>query len=215
MRLVFVAACLCWLFTELFRGGLPREGSRRAQCVNSLKLIAIALHNYQAAFGCLPPAVVADERGKPMHSWRVLILPFMERQELYDRYDFREPWDGPNNIKLLNEMPFWYACPSCYDKKPTSLTNYVAITGPGTYFPGSTSARIAEDAGRLVVVEVSNAEIPWTMPRDLDISTMSLQVNDPGEPSVSSKHPNGANGCFDDYRVKFLQRLSGKMIWRP
>ena len=55
---------------------------------------------------------VADATGRPMHSWRVLILPFLEQQSLYEQYDFREPWDGPNNIQLLGNMPDVFSCPS-------------------------------------------------------------------------------------------------------
>ena len=36
-----------------------------------------------------------------MHSWRVLLLPYLDRSDLYKAYDFTEPWDGPNNRKLL------------------------------------------------------------------------------------------------------------------
>jgi translation elongation factor EF-Tu-like GTPase len=61
----------------------------------------LAVANYHETYGCFPPAYVADRDGKPMHSWRVLILPFLEQQELYHAYNFAEPWDGPNNRKLM------------------------------------------------------------------------------------------------------------------
>ena len=60
----------------------------------------MALQNYHQANGCFPPAYIADKNGKPMHSWRVLILPYLDRTILYKAYDFTEPWDGPNNKKL-------------------------------------------------------------------------------------------------------------------
>ena len=104
------------------------------QCANNLKQIGLALHAYHERYGVLPPAYVADANGRPMHSWRVLLLPFLEQQSLYDWYDFREPWDGPHNIKLLNNTPSCYICPSRLSY-PTTVTSYVAITGPGTMFP--------------------------------------------------------------------------------
>ncbi|HZW34640.1 MAG TPA: DUF1559 domain-containing protein [Isosphaeraceae bacterium] len=43
---------------------------------------------------------IADATGKPMHGWRVLILPFLEQSAVYNQYDFSEPWDGPNNPRM-------------------------------------------------------------------------------------------------------------------
>lgn len=76
-----------------------REAARRVSCLNNLRHIELALHNYHNAHGCFPPAYIVDESGRPMHSWRVL-LPYLEQEALYDQYDFSEPWDGPNNRKL-------------------------------------------------------------------------------------------------------------------
>src|SRR5579863_9248252 len=89
-----------------------REAARRSQCKNNLKQIGLALHNYHDAFGSFPPAFVADANGKPMHSWRVLILPYLDQLPLYKEYNFSEPWDGPNNSRLLNRMPPAFSCPS-------------------------------------------------------------------------------------------------------
>src|SRR5262245_66359 len=82
-----------------------REAARRSQCKNNLKQIALALLNYESRYGTFPPAYVADESGKPMHSWRVLILPDLDQQALYNDYNFSEPWDGPNNSRLLTRIP--------------------------------------------------------------------------------------------------------------
>src|SRR6476661_8060061 len=89
-----------------------REAARRSQCKNNLKQIGLALHNYHDVNGCFPPAYIADENGKPMHSWRVLILPYLDQAALHTEYNFSEPWDGPNNSRLLARRPAVYACPS-------------------------------------------------------------------------------------------------------
>ncbi len=209
----------------LFAGGLvallvallfPRPtwcnwpAARRAACVNNLKQIALALHNYQAAYGSLPPAYIADEQGRPRHSWRVLILPFLEQQSLYDQYDFREPWDGPNNIKLLGNMPFMFGCPSNHAPGPgvSAFTSYLAISGPGTMFPGAESIRLDQVTDRpaetLMVVEVANLQIPWTKPEDLDVNKMGSHVNHRKYPSVSSNHSGGANVALGDATCRFL-----------
>src|SRR5262245_41674761 len=95
-----------------------REAARRSSCKCNLKILGLALHNYHDAHGCFPPAWLADSQGRPMHSWRVLILPYIDQAALYNRYNFAEPWDGPNNVKLLDEIPPVYKCPSHIPRAP-------------------------------------------------------------------------------------------------
>ncbi len=118
-----------------------------------MKQFGLALHNYHDKFGCFPPAYVADATGRPMHSWRVLILPFMEEAALYQQYRFDEPWDGPNNSKLANRIPEVYRCPTyerSHDRLKLSaphlalMTNYVAVVGVGTAFDGSASVGVRD-----------------------------------------------------------------------
>src|SRR5258708_3361414 len=54
-----------------------RPAARRAQCNNNLKQIALALQNYEQAHKALPPAYTVDAEGRPLHSWRTLILPYL------------------------------------------------------------------------------------------------------------------------------------------
>ena len=64
----------------------------------------MAVANYHDTYGRFPAAYVADRDGRPMHSWRVLILPLLEQRTTYDAYDFAEPWDGPNNRRLADRV---------------------------------------------------------------------------------------------------------------
>src|SRR5579864_1434043 len=86
---VAVLLLVCGLFACLIPPmGHPPEASWRAQCKNNLKYIGQALHNYHDTFGSFPPAYIADSNGRPMHSWRVLLLPFFDqaRATLYAKY---------------------------------------------------------------------------------------------------------------------------------
>jgi Protein of unknown function (DUF1559) len=211
MRFILVVGCLLGLLAALVPiRDRTRDAPRRAACVNNLKQIALALHQYHTVYGAFPPAYIADEQGRPRHSWRVLILPFLEQQSLYDQYDFREPWDGPNNIKLLGQMPVLFQCPSSRAPGPavSTFTSYVAISGPGTMFPGAESIRLDHvtdgPAKTLMVVEVAHAQIPWTKPEDLDVRTMASRINDRDHPSISSNHPGGAVAAFGDGACRFL-----------
>ena len=89
-----------------------REAARRSACKNNLKQIGLALHNYHNAYGSFPPAFVPDAEGHPAHSWRVLLLPYVDGEELYSLYRFDEPWNGPHNSKLADKIPSVYRCPS-------------------------------------------------------------------------------------------------------
>ena len=90
MTVVILIGCFIGGVTLLSRPVMrAREPARRANCSGHLSQLALALHNYVSVHGVLPPAHIDDENGRPMHSWRVLILPFIEEQALYvsDRTD--------------------------------------------------------------------------------------------------------------------------------
>jgi hypothetical protein len=203
----FVLTCCMWVLTILSRAvGGAREAARRSQCEGHLCQLQMALLNYHDTYGAFPPAYIADANGRPMHSWRVLILPFIGQKSLFDLYDFREPWDGPHNSALLKRMPAIFSCPT-RSSDPRELTTFVAITGPGTMFPGAGSVNlddVTDGTGvTILFAEVANVDIPWTAPVDLDARTMSLRVNDPRRAGISSKHPHGAHVCLVDGR-RFL-----------
>src|SRR5262249_15795660 len=109
---------------------VPRRASLRSRCKNNLKQIGLALHNYSDKYGSLSPAHTDGAHRRHMHSWRVLILPFLDQAPLYNQYRFDEPWDGPNNRKLAGTILEVFNCPSD-DHGGTgassTMTNYVAI----------------------------------------------------------------------------------------
>ena len=188
-----------------------REAARRSQCANNLKQIGVAMHNYHNEFNCFPPAYIPDENGKPKHSWRVLILPFLEAKYVHDQYDFDEPWDSPNNRALASMMPSVYRCPS----EPGSNvleTSYVMIVGPKTISDGPSATNIIRitdgTAVTIMIVEVNQSGINWMEPRDLEANKISFGVNidmpgdSPGE--ISSYHPGGAQVAMCDGTVHFL-----------
>src|SRR5579864_1381633 len=73
---VIIIVVLIALLLPAIRSSGP--AARRAQCTNNLKQIALALSNYEQANSALPPAFTVDAEGKPLHSWRTLILPYLE-----------------------------------------------------------------------------------------------------------------------------------------
>lgn len=184
-----------------------REAARRAQCTNNLKQIALAFHNYHDTYNSFPPAYLADEDGKPMHSWRVLLLPFLEQSALFEQYDFSEPWDSPANMQVVNTAIPSYQCPSDPAGPASMTTSYMVLSGPGTVFEGANGAKIADitdgTSNTLLVVEVQGTGVNWAEPVDLDASTLSLPfAAGPGSPG--SLHPGGINAAMCDGSVRFL-----------
>jgi len=179
-----------------------KQWASERECVNHMKQIGWALHQYEQHYGCLPPAYIPDAKGKPMHSWRVLILPFLERGEgIYQKYSFKEPWNGPNNRKLVNEWPAkFYQCPVA-DSEPGN-TNYLVVVGAGTAWPGAKSVQMKDirdtPEKTLLFVEVADSGINWMEPRDLSFDHMSFHVNGGVSNSISSYHRGGAMVIFAD-----------------
>lgn len=154
-----------------------RRQARAVASQGAFNQLLLALHNYHDLFGSFPPAYVPDDQGRPMHSWRVLILPYVEEGDLYEAYDFSEPWDGPNNSRLLGQMPPVFAT----DRSQVAAgnTQVIAVTGPGTAFPGARTTRLFDlrdgPENTLMLVEASAPPIPWLAPRDLDIAVLDSE----------------------------------------
>lgn len=190
-----------------------REAARRMQCVNNLKNIMLAMRNYSIKYGCYPPAYTVDKNGQRMHSWRALLLEFMDRK-LYDQYDYTHPWNSPGNLAVAEKIgekdPYHlYHCPTELGDHPQSSANtsYVMLVGPQAFSNGSIGRKPAEITDKpedtIAVVEMSPSGIPWTAPYDLNVAEMSSKVNDPGAAGIRSCHPNGAYVAFCDGSVRF------------
>ena len=185
-----------------------REVARRTQCTNNLKQISLAMLSYENKYGRFPPSYIPDKNGKPMHSWRVLILPYLDRKDLYDQYHFDEPWNGPHNRILASQMPRVYSCPD--DLVPGSgVTSYMTVVGPHAFSTGPKGRKITEitdgTSNTIMVAEVADSQISWMEPKDIDAEHMPLQINgshSPGNPGISSHHPRGANVAFCDGSVQ-------------
>lgn len=168
-----------WVFVRAVLGKNPEKHNKQF-CSDHLNKIMLALGDYHQAYGRFPPACVTDQNGQPMHSWRVLLLPYLRCGSLYKEYNFNEPWNGPNNRKLFTARPAAYVCPS--DKTASgskaACTNYVAVVSPNAAW-SSTKSSTASDVAPLnrtvMLVEVADADIPWTEPKDLPLDSAEPQ----------------------------------------
>ena len=199
-----------WILAALYLPEITgvREAASKLHCSNNLKQIGMALQNYESSHGCFPPAVITDEDGRPMHSWRAAILPYLEQASLFERYDRNEPWDGPNNSALADIALECFRCPS--DGEPVEReTNYVMITGEGTIGGLPNEAIDVSDvrdgmSNTIMVVEVAGSGIHWMEPRDLTIDEVLSGINSPSGTGIRSNHPGGVNVLFADGSIRFL-----------
>jgi prepilin-type processing-associated H-X9-DG protein len=163
-----------------------REIAARRQSIVNLKMISLAMHNFHSTYDRFPPAVIYGPDGKPWHSWRVLLLPFLEQAPLYNSYDFSQPWDSPKNKALVDQMPAVYRDPINGDENQ-SFTNYGALVAPNAIFTPDGGKQVdpkllplgKDGIGlRDITDGTSNTltfapvepgrKIPWTKPEDID-----------------------------------------------
>ena len=152
--------------------------------IRNLESIAGALNAYAADYGTYPPAVTRDSAGRALHSWRVLILPYLGEQSLYDQFDLSKPWDHEVNLQASYGMPGAYRHPTD-NTIATGKSGYYLITGPGTLFPNAgpaSPATIADNASQTILViagapPVSTSMGGWAEPMDLDFTKMQGIVN--------------------------------------
>ncbi|QDT36272.1 DUF1559 family PulG-like putative transporter [Stratiformator vulcanicus] len=194
-----------WLALPSVSSG--RGPTRRSMCMNHLKQIGFALHNYHDQWGSFPPAVTYGPDGEPWHSWRVLILPYLDQSPLYDQYDFDEPWDGPNNLSVTRVQLHVYQCPSA-NMLFKNETHYFAVTGANTVFPPSGCCSLNQitdgSSNSLATFERSGSDVPWAAPIDPVFDPARLPGDPFGSLGARSYHSSSCQFLFCDGAVRGL-----------
>lgn len=166
--------------------------SRTVESRNNLKQIALALHNYHDANGKFPPAVVTDADGKPLYSWRVELLPYLELGHLYDRFDKTKAWDDPANLSVSNAVVEVFRSP-LDDSLPPSGNSYFVLVGAKTLFPPDRGIGMAEvtdgTSNTIAVVELKGVAGSWAAPIDPKIEGVAMSIG----PAPSQLNPTQAD----------------------
>ena len=204
-----VSALMCLLLAALLVPAIQsaRQAAGRAQSLNNLRMIGVAMHQYHALHGTFPPAYTLDEKERRVASWRTLILPYLEQQGLYDMIDTDKLWDDPTNARARNVELSIFRSPRDDGSDPF-MTNYLAITGEGAMLPGAAPTNMADirdgTSNTIMVVEVFNSDIEWSEPRDLNIDDIR-RVQDGADPDAINVIPEGGAVLFGDGSVRLLK----------
>jgi hypothetical protein len=189
-----------------------RRAALQAQAANNFKQIGLALHNYYDTHKTFPTPASYDTAGKPLLSWRVHLLPYLEHDSLYKEFHLDEPWDSAHNKKLIPRMPAVYR--GMLSKVGREgKTVYLAPLGKETMFPGTTGVRISDvtdgTSNTIFLVEADDAHaVEWTRPEDMKI--------DPQDPArgLERGHPGGLLFLFVDASVqRFPETIRPAALW--
>lgn len=172
------------------------ESARSAKCRSQLEAIGLALLSYHKKHGTFPPAYFCDKSGKPVNSWRLLVvdLAFYHRN-VSSGYDVGQSWDAQTNTKfgLHTQTVEEFQCPSAGNGGST-ITNYVAVVGRNTMWPGCKPAKLAADGSdddKILVIEVINSDILWMAPRDLTLEQALEAIQPKAGIGIGSHHSDG------------------------
>jgi hypothetical protein len=188
-----------------------RAAAQRMQGTNDIRQIVLAFHNHHDVYDKFPPLYTVDKNGKPLHSWRVFLLPFLEHDELYKKIKLDEPWDSEYNKQFHNANIPVYSCSYLKNKPVDKKCTFVVVegqpltpnrkTGIGDDISDGTSNTIA-------IIEVTEP-FCWMDPK-ANITLKDIEKGIGQKDSViGSKTATGVNGVntvFWDAAAKFLPK---------
>ncbi len=147
----------------------------RNECRDQMQRITLGLLLHNAEQGRLPPAFSLDAGGRPLHSWRVLLLPYLENEEaaeLYAAIRLDEPWDSEHNRQYHDRCPALYRCPARGNRTHSPIlpseTTYSVILGEKTAFGTNGQGRALSDfgpeSGGMVLLVEARTPVCWMNP---------------------------------------------------
>ncbi len=189
-----------------------RQAAQRSQSSNNLKQLALAMHNYYDVHKKFPPAASYDAAGKPLLSWRVHLLPYLEQKVLYDEFKLDEPWDSEHNKKLASIVVPTFQDPLAHVKP--GMTNYLVPIGEGTVFGGKetlTMKEIVDGTSNTLMIVAATPEraVPWTKPEDLPVTQA-----DPKKGLVDAQHPWFLTAFCDGSVRVIAASIDNGVLWQ-
>jgi hypothetical protein len=181
----------CFVFAIVKYGGSTMNrlsaNRERSSSIKNLETIAKALNAYAADHGSYPPPAMIDANNVKLHSWRVMILPYLGEEELYNQFRLDLPWNDPDNMSVAANMPAVYRHPNSNANGLYLESAYYLIVGPATLFPPAGPLgpdQIADSPAQTILLTEGTPLVPsgmWTEPIDMELAKMSGQIgSNPG-----------------------------------
>ncbi len=194
--------------------GAEREAAHRNACTHQMKRITLAMLMYERDHGTLPPAHTVDADGTPLHSWRVLLLPYLGHETLYDKIRLDEPWDSQHNRQFHDQSVAFYRCPSDPAAR-AGQTTYSVVVGPDMPFEAGQGKRLADfgpDSDDMILLVERGEPVCWMAPANIPQSRAeegirhhgSHYLPPPTTEDIASHHPGGAMFGLRSGAVTFL-----------
>lgn len=173
-----------------------RGKAMEMQTRNQVKQIGIAVNSHEAMYGEFPAASIREAKtDKPLLSWRVEMLRFMDEEYLYQEFHRDEPWNSPHNLQLIERMPEVYK--SLRFEDPPGHTRMLAVVGDRTILTDQRPVDISDVRDGLsntVLFVQADRAVPWTKPEDIAFDAL---------PTGLSGGPDGEIICgFGDGSVR-------------
>lgn len=169
MRALFLVAVAVLLALPVGAADEPPSWKEVVAARNNIKQIALATINYADTFGGTMPTDITDKDGKPLLSWRVAILPYMELENVYRLFKLDESWDSADNKKLIEKLPAIYA--PIRVKAKAGETFYQRFNGADALFGAGKQpkfpASIRDGTTMTILVVEAGDPVIWTKPADI------------------------------------------------
>jgi prepilin-type processing-associated H-X9-DG protein len=212
-----------------------REAAARTKAQNNLKQIGEAIHNYASANNGDALMIYATGKNgervraqfgpkgepiydpKPLLSWRVALLPYIEQAPLYQQFKFDEPWDSEHNKKLIDKMPAIYA--SLTKPGKPGMTHLQQVIGPQCMAPGRFNIGNIPDGTSNTIAVIEAAEpVIWTKPDDVYFPQAQQDMDKPPPADLKKKfggqYPKGFNVLMFDGSVRYVsENVSDRTLW--
>ncbi|MCL2348585.1 MAG: DUF1559 domain-containing protein [Planctomycetaceae bacterium] len=180
---------------------------QRMQVANNMKAIGLGMFIYHDVYKKFPPAYTVDKNGKPLHSWRVLILPYIGQEELYKRIRLDEPWDSEYNKQFHNVKIPTYFNPYCKSNQNAGDTNFCLVTGNKTFGQtngeGISISKLTDGTSNTIMAIERQKPVCWMAPVDIKQEDAFLGFYQKDE-GIGGDYPGGVNVLGCDGAVHFL-----------
>jgi prepilin-type processing-associated H-X9-DG protein len=215
---LLVVVSIIMVLIGLLTPAVQSGGRGSSICRSRLGEIGLALKGYHEGRMQFPAVCTRDANGKPLLSWMVEILPYMERGDLYKTLKRDEPWDSPGNKATLSKLCLAdFTCRCVNHKDGDCSANFVAVVGPGTIWRESrsvSSVDLPNPSLTVAAVECAESEGHWAAPNFLTVDEALERMKTGKGTRISTVHNGYVHVLFADGQVLSVSHSMPISRWR-